>query len=88
VQLLRTSGQLELYVARQGRFNLEAYVGFGVLESSLDGRLLPPLPSLAGFEAVPFPNLHSEIAAELCSADPSTMLRAGFGAPPSCMSWF
>lgn len=41
VQLVRSASQLELYVARQGRFNVEAFVGFAILEGSLhDGRLV------------------------------------------------
>lgn len=37
VQLLSQHGALELYVARQGRFNIEGYAGFDTLERSLDG---------------------------------------------------
>jgi hypothetical protein len=46
VQLLRGRRELELYIARQGRFNVEAYVGFGVIQNSIGGRRLPPTPSL------------------------------------------
>ncbi|MFY9561569.1 MAG: hypothetical protein WAQ52_15150 [Terriglobales bacterium] len=46
VQLLRSRQELELYVARQGRFNVEAYVGLGAIEKSIGGRLLPPPPVL------------------------------------------
>jgi hypothetical protein len=35
VQLISRGGQLDLYVARQGRFNVEGYVGFEVLERSV-----------------------------------------------------
>jgi len=46
VQLLNTRGQLELYVARQGRFNVNAYVGFDLLEKSIDARGPNPIPDL------------------------------------------
>lgn len=36
VQLTNQANTLELYVARQGRFNVEAYVGFGTLQHSLE----------------------------------------------------
>lgn len=36
VQLITQSGTLELYVARQGRFNVEGYVGFETLDRSMD----------------------------------------------------
>jgi hypothetical protein len=39
VQLLRKHQELELYVARQGRFNVEAYVGFSGIENSIGGEL-------------------------------------------------
>lgn len=40
VQLVSDRGVLELYVARQGRFNVEGYVGLGTLARSLEaGRL-------------------------------------------------
>jgi hypothetical protein len=40
VQLVRHSQALELYVARQGRFNVEAYVGFEAITRSLDAKRL------------------------------------------------
>lgn len=40
VQLFTQAGTLELYIARQGRFNVEAYVGFEPLERSIESRLL------------------------------------------------
>ncbi len=40
VQLVSGRGALELYVARQGRFNVEAYVGFDTLTRSLDANRL------------------------------------------------
>lgn len=40
VQLLSGRGALELYIARQGRFNVEGYVGFPMLARSLDARRL------------------------------------------------
>jgi hypothetical protein len=40
VQLLTHASTLELYVSRQGRFNVEAYVGFGPIERSIESRLL------------------------------------------------
>lgn len=46
VQLLNTRGQLELYVARQGRFNVNAYVGFDLLEKRIDARGPNPIPDL------------------------------------------
>jgi hypothetical protein len=39
-QLLTRADSLELYVARQGRFNLEAYVGFETLERGIESRQL------------------------------------------------
>ena len=36
---LSTKGTRELYVARQGRFNVEGYVGFEMLERSVDSQL-------------------------------------------------
>jgi hypothetical protein len=47
VQLLRARQGLELYVARQGRFNVEAYLGFGAIEDSVGGPRLPPAPILS-----------------------------------------
>jgi hypothetical protein len=38
VQLLSSGDQRELYVARQGRFNVEAYTGFRVLEHAITNR--------------------------------------------------
>ena len=40
VQLITQASTLELYVARQGRFNVEAYVGFEPLERSIESRRL------------------------------------------------
>lgn len=40
VQLVSDRGALELYIARQGRFNVEGYVGLPMLARSLDARLL------------------------------------------------
>ncbi|HEX6504903.1 MAG TPA: hypothetical protein VF011_16810 [Terriglobales bacterium] len=40
VQLLRGKHDLELYIARQGRFNVEAYLGFGVIEDAIKGATL------------------------------------------------
>jgi hypothetical protein len=40
VQLLSGSNGLELYVARQGRFNVEGYSGFESLARSLNSKLL------------------------------------------------
>lgn len=40
VQLLTDTSALELYVARQGRFNVEAYVGSETIERSMEARRL------------------------------------------------
>ncbi len=40
VQLFTKSNALELYIPRQGRFNVEAYVGLDVLGQALDSHLL------------------------------------------------
>ncbi len=40
VQLTNRANTLELYVARQGRFNVEGYVGFETLERSLEAQKL------------------------------------------------
>ena len=40
VQLYTRHDTRELYVAQQGRFNVEGYVGFDTLERSIDGRQL------------------------------------------------
>lgn len=40
VQMYTQADALELYVARQGRFNVEGYVGFEALERSMDASLL------------------------------------------------
>ncbi len=40
VQLVSGRGALELYIARQGRFNVEGYVGFDTLARSLDAERL------------------------------------------------
>lgn len=47
VQLITQASALELYVARQGRFNVEAYVGFEPLERSIESRLLRETPDLS-----------------------------------------
>src|SRR5208337_591811 len=39
-QLTTSRGTRELYLARQGRFNVEGYVGFETLEHSIDGHRL------------------------------------------------
>jgi hypothetical protein len=46
-QLLRGRQGLELYVARQGRFNVEAFVGFSSIESSIGSRRVTPTPVLS-----------------------------------------
>jgi len=38
VQLVSNRGPLELYVSRQGRFNVEGYVGFTTITQSIDAR--------------------------------------------------
>ncbi len=40
VQLLSQTNALELYISRQGRFNVEAYVGFETLEHSMEAQRL------------------------------------------------
>ncbi len=45
-QLIGGSNTRELYVARQGRFNVEGYVGFDTLEQSMDARRLREARSL------------------------------------------
>jgi len=40
VQLIAREAVLELYIARQGRFNIEAYVGFDALEGRLEASRL------------------------------------------------
>jgi hypothetical protein len=47
VQLIVQASALELYVARQGRFNFEAYVGFEPLERGIESRLLRETPELS-----------------------------------------
>jgi hypothetical protein len=47
VQLTNQADTLELYVARQGRFNVEAYVGFEALERSLEAQRLREASSLS-----------------------------------------
>jgi hypothetical protein len=42
VQLVKRQGELELYVARQGRFNVEGYLGFDALARSVSGTALRP----------------------------------------------
>jgi hypothetical protein len=46
VQVYRSSGTLELYVARQGRFNAEGYVGLETLARSMDASRLREARSL------------------------------------------
>lgn len=46
-QLISQHDVHELYVARQGRFNIEGYVGFDVLERSLDAKNLREIPNLS-----------------------------------------
>ncbi len=46
VQLLRSGRELQLYVARQGRFNVEAYVGFNSIAKSINGFPVGLLPLL------------------------------------------
>jgi hypothetical protein len=43
VQLLNGNGGIELYIARQGRFSVEAYRGFETLEASIHARTKPAL---------------------------------------------
>ncbi len=45
VQLLNGNGGMELYIARQGRFSVEPYRGFKVLETSIHGAT-DPAPNL------------------------------------------
>ncbi len=47
VQLLTKSNTLELYVARQGRFNVEGYVGLDVVERGLDAQRLREAQTLS-----------------------------------------
>src|SRR5436309_4850773 len=47
VQLTNQANALELYVARQGRFNVEAYVGFETLERSLEAQRFRPAGALS-----------------------------------------
>jgi hypothetical protein len=47
VQLFSETEGLELYIARQGRFNVEGYVGFEVLARSLDASRLRDLCQLS-----------------------------------------
>ena len=47
VQLTSRNSVLELYVSRQGRFNVEGYIGFEVLERSLDAKKIHNIPSLS-----------------------------------------
>jgi hypothetical protein len=46
VQLLSRNNGLDLYVARQGRFNVEGYVGFETVTRSLNSKLLREAHSL------------------------------------------
>ncbi|MGB4786750.1 MAG: hypothetical protein WAQ77_18685, partial [Candidatus Acidiferrum sp.] len=47
VQLTNRANTLELYVARQGRFNVEGYVGFETLERSLEAQRLREATALS-----------------------------------------
>jgi hypothetical protein len=47
VQLITGQGARELYVARQGRFNVEGYVGFDTLERSMDATRLRDTEALS-----------------------------------------
>lgn len=47
VQLTNRANTLELYVARQGRFNVEGYVGFETLERSLEAQKLREATALS-----------------------------------------
>ncbi|MBI1818809.1 MAG: hypothetical protein HYR81_00585 [Nitrospirae bacterium] len=47
VQLSSRDDAIELYVARQGRFNVEGYVGFEILERSLDANRLKQVQNLS-----------------------------------------
>jgi hypothetical protein len=47
VQLLSSSGARELYIARSGRFNVEAYTGYQPLQDSLDRARLMHFPQLS-----------------------------------------
>lgn len=47
VQITSQHDVLELYVARQGRFNIEGYVGFDILEHSLNAKNLRKIPNLS-----------------------------------------
>lgn len=47
VQLISKHDALELYVSRQGRFNVEGYVGLNVLERSLDAEQRRRMPDLS-----------------------------------------
>jgi hypothetical protein len=47
VQLFLQPAARELYIARQGRFNVEGYVGFELLSQSLDSSRLRPIRDLS-----------------------------------------
>jgi hypothetical protein len=47
VQLVTQGGTRELYVARQGRFNVEGYVGFDTLDRTMDAKRLREAPDLS-----------------------------------------
>ena len=51
VQLFSQHGEKELYIARQGRFNIEGYAGFTTLERSLDAGRLRPAHDLTHWQA-------------------------------------
>lgn len=46
-QLISRNNVFELYVARQGRFNIEGYIGFDVLERSLNARDIRRIPNFS-----------------------------------------
>jgi hypothetical protein len=50
VQLLTRTDSLELYVSRQGRFNVEGYVGMETLERSIDAQKLRQTRLLGHFQ--------------------------------------
>jgi|SRR5580704_4081303 hypothetical protein len=54
VQLFTKTNALELYIARQGRFNVEGYVGFETLERSMEARRLREAQNLSHCEVQTF----------------------------------
>lgn len=51
VQLLAQSGALELYIARQGRFNVESYVGLDGIEQTVEAQRLRDAADLSHSQA-------------------------------------